>query len=290
VGVLISKPGLTSATTLAIPTNWSASWFRSLIASYLTGADVRNAVGSGGIVVSGNITSPYATIGFAPPVSVPAPFYVTYNDSTLFEVMQNGQAGFGGPASGYVVSPTYWFQNAGTVNVGIRDTTDSTEMLLYVYSGGAIIGSSSDSPLYIRTNNTNAIVISAAGAVTIEAPSSGNPLTVNGLASAYTGVFNASTTTGASLGVAISAGTNSSDEALLVRNAAASSNYFVVRGDGAIAFHGASPTAQSTGWGTPTGASVVSNLVCGASASLTTTSEALGALIIYLKSIGLLGA
>lgn len=66
MGALISKPGLTSASALAIPKNWSASWFRSLISNQLQGADVRNAVGSGGITVSGNISSPYATIAYAP--------------------------------------------------------------------------------------------------------------------------------------------------------------------------------------------------------------------------------
>lgn len=66
MGVLISKPGITSASTLSIPKDWSPSWFRNLIDNQLKGADVRNAVGSGGIQVSGNIASPYATISYAP--------------------------------------------------------------------------------------------------------------------------------------------------------------------------------------------------------------------------------
>lgn len=74
---LISKPGMTSASTLSIPPAWSSSWFRNLISSQLVGADVRNAVGSGGIVVSGNITSPYATIGFGAPVTLPGPVTIT---------------------------------------------------------------------------------------------------------------------------------------------------------------------------------------------------------------------
>lgn len=47
-----------------------------------------------------------------------------------------------------------------------------------------------------------------------------------------------------------------------------------------------SPPAQSTGWGTPTGASVVTSLTCGAGASLTTVSEAVGQIILYLKARG----
>lgn len=82
---LISKPGITSASTLSIPTAWSSSWFRNLISSQLVGADVRNAVGSGGIVVSGNITSPYATIGFSAPVALPGPVTISspINGTTL---------------------------------------------------------------------------------------------------------------------------------------------------------------------------------------------------------------
>lgn len=77
MGVLISKPGLTSASTLSIPTTWNPQWFRNLIANQLTGADVRNAVGSGGITVSGNLTSPYATIGFSPPIALPGPVTIS---------------------------------------------------------------------------------------------------------------------------------------------------------------------------------------------------------------------
>lgn len=51
-----------------------------------------------------------------------------------------------------------------------------------------------------------------------------------------------------------------------------------------------SPPAQSTGWGTPTGASVVTSLTCGAGASLTTVSEAVGQIILYLKSRGDFGS
>src|SRR5271163_3020082 len=74
---LASKPGLSSTTTLNIPAAWDATWFRNLINNQLKGADVRNAVGSGGIVVSGNISSPYATIGFGAPVTLPGPVTIT---------------------------------------------------------------------------------------------------------------------------------------------------------------------------------------------------------------------
>lgn len=66
MAALISKPGITSANMgLAIPATWNRVWFLNAISNYLKGADVRNAVGANGITVSGNITSPYATIGVA---------------------------------------------------------------------------------------------------------------------------------------------------------------------------------------------------------------------------------
>jgi hypothetical protein len=60
---LVSKPGITRQSAgSAVPMQWSQSWFRDFISDHLKGADVRNAIGVNGIVVSGNISSPYATI------------------------------------------------------------------------------------------------------------------------------------------------------------------------------------------------------------------------------------
>lgn len=70
---LASKPGITGANTLAIPKDWDPTWFRNFINNQLKGADVRNAVGTNGIKVSGNISSPYATITIGVgPIVIPA--------------------------------------------------------------------------------------------------------------------------------------------------------------------------------------------------------------------------
>lgn len=61
---LASKPGITGANVLSIPKDWDPVWFRRFIDNSLKGADVRNAIGANGITISGNISSPYATIGF----------------------------------------------------------------------------------------------------------------------------------------------------------------------------------------------------------------------------------
>jgi hypothetical protein len=59
---LPSKPGITGANVLSIPQDWDQVWFRHFINNSLKGADVRNAIGTNGIVVTGNISSPYGTI------------------------------------------------------------------------------------------------------------------------------------------------------------------------------------------------------------------------------------
>jgi hypothetical protein len=70
MAALISKPGVTSASTLSIPTDWDKTWFRGFIQNQLKGADVRNAIGVNGISITGNISSPYATIGLGPPALI----------------------------------------------------------------------------------------------------------------------------------------------------------------------------------------------------------------------------
>jgi hypothetical protein len=60
--VLASKPGLTSASALSIPKTWDSAWFRGFINNLLKGGDVRNAIAGPGITITGNISSPYATI------------------------------------------------------------------------------------------------------------------------------------------------------------------------------------------------------------------------------------
>ena len=58
---------------------------------------------------------------------------------------------------------------------------------------------------------------------------------------------------------------------------------------GNFACNGASPPAQSTGWGTPTGGSVVNNFAAGATPSLLSMSEAVAQIITVLQQVGILG-
>ena len=70
---LTSKPGISSASAgLYVPKDWDQSWFRRFLTDHLKLADARNATGTNGITISGNITQ-FATIGLAGPVTIPAP-------------------------------------------------------------------------------------------------------------------------------------------------------------------------------------------------------------------------
>jgi hypothetical protein len=117
---LISKPGITGASTLAIPKNWDPHWFRDFIINQLKGADVRNATSpTGTIKIGGNISSPYGTLDLNTaanftftgdiiinPVSG-TPLTVKFNNTSLFVVGANGLTapilqGFGPTAGGLV--------------------------------------------------------------------------------------------------------------------------------------------------------------------------------------------
>lgn len=71
-------------------------------------------------------------------------------------------------------------------------------------------------------------------AVTINAPASGNSLTVTGPANSRAAYLVGNATAGQSFGLLIQAGTNTSDDALRVQNQAGTVNYFVVQGGGVV--------------------------------------------------------
>lgn len=74
-------------------------------------------------------------------------------------------------------------------------------------------------------------------ALTVNAASGAQGLVVNGAANQYAAQLNGSSTVGESFGLLVAAGTNSSDDALLVESQSGTT-YFRVRGDGAIGGYG----------------------------------------------------
>jgi hypothetical protein len=139
VTALISKPGITRlAVSSGIPKDWSQSWFRDFASDYLKGADVRNAVGANGVTISGNITSPYATIGLASPLTFPGtlivraggPIQLEGNGAVVPILQVNGTTGPTiqgyGPVAGALVDMTPDSGTFTTAAAGFTGTVNVT--------------------------------------------------------------------------------------------------------------------------------------------------------------------
>jgi hypothetical protein len=84
----------------------------------------------------------------------------------------------------------------------------------------------------LSTAGSERMRITSGGTVTIQIPTSSDALLVNGKANEWTGRFVASSTSGQSFGLKVSAGTTSSDRTVLIKNQADNTEYFIIRGDG----------------------------------------------------------
>jgi hypothetical protein len=158
---------------------------------------------------------------------------------------------------------------------------------------------------YLRSDGapalSQAIAPTMTGAWTFTPGGSSIAITVNAASGNFAQNLIGNATANNSYGQVISAGTSASDIALLVRNQAQTSNFLEILGNGvaslkgpltitgALGINGAAAPAQVTGWGTPTGASVVANFNGGAG-TLVNCSNAIAELITILKAAGLIGA
>ncbi len=293
MATLATKPGINGANTLSIPKNWDATWFRSFIANSLKGADVRNAVGANGIVVSGNISSPYATIsiGGTGPITLPN---IVINNSSGPGIQINSVSTTGGADIRFVAfSPTSkqsymdWYESDGTTRrayLGFGDLNDEVFIIDTDTSSGTIS---------LRTNATIRMVVGSAGGVVIQPPDniSQPSLTVNSIAGQFGVQVTGSSTSGSSRGLQVSSGTTSADFCVAFNNQANTVNYLVVRGDGGIGFHGATPQLQTTGFGTPVGGAVVANYnITDAGGANSNTNKCVAEILTILKAYGLIGA
>lgn len=300
---LVSKPGLTSASALSIPKDWDAAWFRGFINNLLKGGDVRNAVGVNGISVNGSIASPYATIGIGGigatyPIilSPPAGTYALQIDGATFAAISMNASG----ATGFT-SDFYIFQNTGAAG-----------------SGGSFIGTRSASSLNFQTNAITRYLISGVGQHTFSAPDAGQnqTVTINCLdntnavkfvdtstGSGFNLSFSDSTATRGFIGFgpALFSGGAISDFGL----SSSTGSFKIAVGSGAttvltinstqfaiagqFACNGVTPAARTTGFGTPTGNTVVANFP-GATATLLQTSQTVAEILALLKQTGIIGA
>ena len=178
-----------------------------------------------------------------------------------------------------VNAPTTWSElslrgGSGTDNVSFVMTNNTWAATGFGIAGlpagqvgilSSVPGTHGAFPMAICTNNAVQILVSASGAVTITGTLSTTgavatgPLTVTGAAAISGNISSANVLTG------------------------------TVAATGSIGMNGATPPAQVTGWGTPTGPAVVNNY-SGTAATLVQTSNAVAEIITVLKAFGLLGA
>ena len=240
--VLQSKPGLSSTTTLNIPASWDATWFRNLISNQLKGADVRNAVGVNGIVVSGNISSPYATIGFGAPVTLPGPVTINGTPNTLTLNIQGGVIEVNEIGNGNQILLDATGTDYGVIGVSAAQTW---------FLGYALTPATTPTPV-LSWSQPGQVTISGGGGSGI------NALVVNGgVSQTWTvEIFNPSSSAGTNYGLLIEAGRTTADYAMYVVNYNDTGSVFYVNGVGGVGIGVAPGVAAGT-------LSVESNIIAG---------------------------
>lgn len=129
----------------------------------------------------------------------------------------------------------------------IFGTTGVFSGLVQAQLGLQVTGAAFTSRGITDNATANALTIASTGAITLPTPGSAvTPLTVSGATNAVT-AFIQGNTTGPSFGVRIQAGTSSSDLPLQVRDAANSTNFFLIAGDGGVTVGGATGGNQGPG-------------------------------------------
>lgn len=182
-------------------------------------------------------------------------FNVRTNNTDRVVVTSTGNVDINAPSSGQHVINTVGqstglvigVQSSGTQSgwMQFNDTTNANAVRGYIGSGSSLFTgaaladfgmASATGVLRLSANaggNTH-LQISSSGNVTINAPTSGSALVATGPAGNNAMAALGSATAGQSFGLSVSAGTNSSDAGFRVFNAAATAQYFQVRGDGVV--------------------------------------------------------
>lgn len=204
------KVGLVAAggvSTAAAPIDVTFAIDQSIVPTW-TGAHTFTPVSGVAVTINGEGTAAAKS------------FQINGGGSNIFGAMDTTAA-----TGGYLA-----FSNSGTQNAFIG--------LGAVVITGASLSDFCITPnagvLRLGYNNgaATALSINSTGNVVVAAPSSGVALAVNGLANANTMTVTAPNTASQSYGFVVSAGTNSTDYAFYVRNAAASAIFCEILGDG----------------------------------------------------------
>lgn len=170
---LASKPGITGANTLAIPKDWDPTWFRNFINNQLKGADVRNAVGTNGIKVSGNISSPYATITIGVgPIVIPAGAPGT----TTLTVISTGAGGVPLDIQRTGDGTSIQFERSGVLSAQLGFGNAFAAGQLEFFSIGTVpmgLGTLGATSLNFYTNSVKRLAIDSVGVLIVNLATSG---------------------------------------------------------------------------------------------------------------------
>jgi hypothetical protein len=244
MATLISKPGITNASVLTIPTTWGGTWFRSFVNNQLTGADVRNAIAGAGITISGNLSTPYATISAGGSGNPTFTGDVTITPTNGVALTINQPTG----ASAGLYINAHDDQNVIYVN-DIGPVVDGVTALIITNTGTNVGWFGSGSASFAGAGTTDIGINCVSGLLRFGVGTTG--LTVayinqNGefLVQGASAALNANlylcrfitptTTAGQSYGLQVIAGTNTADETFTLVNVAETLNYMVVQGGGAV--------------------------------------------------------
>jgi hypothetical protein len=147
-----------------------------------------------------------------------------------FKLAVNGVVGINGTLGNTLGS--LYIDHSGVQSWKIGVTTSNTSTL----SIGNDAGGAFANKIMNFTNAGNVLINTTTD--------SGNKLEVIGIANNWAGSFTGNTTTGQSYGAIVRGGTNSSDVAFSVNNAANSTVYFRVRGDGNVGIGNDNPQSR----------------------------------------------
>lgn len=161
------------------------------------------AVNFSGFASSASIATSATTTAITDDVATNATMYPTWVTTTSGNQAQKisstllswnpsaAQLKIGAGADTPVASGTsLYMTNAGTTSLAVRDSTNDVEVIMLAASFGAIMGTDTNSPLLLRTNNTNQLTISGAGVFTFNTIPASDAATVdNTLCVSSTGVI-----------------------------------------------------------------------------------------------------
>lgn len=194
--------GVSGQVLNSIPKDWSQDWFRNFLLGYLQFADVRNAVGAGGVTVSGTVgqnatitgsggssgANPTAVVGLSA-VNGSATTFLRSDGAPPLDVSINptwtGQHTFTpGPSETAVIVNT----TANNVGVSVRSGAGSGAImevcgdgsgtgnglsLTQTSVGAGVINLNFNAALTFKVNGTNRLVINADGGLLVGAPTGG---------------------------------------------------------------------------------------------------------------------